>query len=143
MAKGEGLKKLFLLIAFALMLALPYRARAQSVPTPMQGSAALEGSHIFSNSQLFTIQVTWHTAAARWLMLFDAAAVPSNGTVAPLYCAYLQNASSQADGTVSFDFTLHPIPFRTGTVAVVSTSATGCGSLTADGANDWLWAQVR
>ena len=135
------MKKWILLVALLIVIA-PTMAGAQNAPLPMQQSAALEGNHVFTGTKLSTIAVTWHTMAARWLMIFDAASVPSNGTVAPYYCAYVQGASTQADGSQAFDFTFHPIVVRTGIAVVLSTSATGCGSLTADGSNDWFFGQA-
>jgi hypothetical protein len=108
----------------------------------MQQSVALEGSHQFNGSILYQITVTWHSAAARWLMLFDKT-LPSDGSVTPYYCVYVQTAGTQADGSQLFDFSDHPLVFPNGPIqAVLSTSGTGCGTKTADSTNDWFFAQV-
>jgi hypothetical protein len=137
-----------LIIGFAvvmLMLAAATSSWAQTAPTPMQSSSALEASHTFSGNTLASITVTWHagSAAARWLMIFDSLIVPSNGTVAPIYCVALCNSATNTDGTQGIMFTSAPIFVRTGVTAVVSTNTSGCASLTADGSDDYFSAQVR
>lgn len=132
-----------LVLIAAILLILPSLASAQNVPLPMKGSTAYEASHVFTGGlKVSTICVTWHTQAARWLMLFDATAAPSNGSVTPEWCAPLSAATTPADQGLCFDWTFHPVLNQTGVTFVVSTNAAGCTSLTADGANDWFNAQV-
>ena len=126
-----------ILMALALML-LPALGKAQLAPVPLQASAAYEGSHVFSGLKVVNLCVTWHTQAARWLMIFDAAAVPSNGAVAPVWCQPLSSATSPADQGLCFNWGIGPIWNRTGVAAVVSTNAAGCSTLTVEGANDWF-----
>jgi hypothetical protein len=142
------MKKLMIICAAVMMLmvAAATSSWAQTAPTPMQSSSALEPSHIFTGGKtLASITVTWHagSAAARWLMIFDALAVPTNGTVAPIYCVALCNSATDTDGTQGIMFTSAPIFVTTGITAVVSTNTSGCTSLTADGSDDYFSAQVR
>ncbi|MGA9884067.1 MAG: hypothetical protein WBQ34_10140 [Candidatus Acidiferrales bacterium] len=141
------MKKLIIGVAVVmLMLAAATSSRAQTAPIAMQSSTALEASHIFTGGNtLASITVTWHagSAAARWLMIFDALAVPGNGTVAPIYCVALGNSATLTDGTQAILFNTAPILVRTGITAVVSTSTSGCASLTVDGSDDYFSAQVR
>lgn len=135
--------KRILLLTIACLFLAAAQAGAQTKPVRMSGSTALEGSHTFSAGlTLYGISVVWHTSAARWLMLFDAASVPADGAVVPVYCAPLQGAASATDGMQAFDFTAHPMWFSTGIVVVASTSATGCFNKAVDGSNDAFFAQV-
>ena len=127
-----------LILAFIFLL-LPTLARAQFVSVPSQASTAYEGSHAWTGGlKLENLCVTWHTAAARWLMIFDAAAVPSNGAVTPEWCQPLLNSGSTADLGTCFYWGLVPVWNRNGIVTVVSTNSAGCSTLTADGSNDWF-----
>jgi len=136
-------------LLLGVLLAVP-QARADvstalGVQTTTPGT--YEGSHIFSGSKIFSISVTWHTMAARWLMIFDATSVPGSGALSaasPLKaCQYVQGTGTQADGTQNFSWLSSPLLVRTGVVVVLSTNAAGCSSLTPDGANNWFGGQVQ
>jgi hypothetical protein len=132
-----------ILVSVALILLMVTCTYAQNAPVLMQQSAALEGSHQFNGRKLYSITVTWHSEAARWLMLFDAT-LPADGSVTPYYCVYVQAAGTQADGSQLYDFSDHPLLFPAGPIqAVLSTNSSGCFSKSADSANDSFWAQVQ
>lgn len=134
------MRRLWLLLL--LLLAEPWDARCQMAPLVVQHSTAYEASHVFSGLKLTGLCVTWHTQAARWLEVFDATALPSNGAVTAVWCEPISAATSAADTGVCFDWGVHPISNKTGVTVGVSTSASGCTNLTADGANDWFNAQL-
>lgn len=127
-------------------------AHAQLYPIPTQGSNAAEGSHVFGGTTFSGLVVTWNgTTTARYLMIFDGVALPSNGATTSCtttqatgclaLCLYLTE-STTAPNRFTLDYTLHPIPMRNGVVAALSTGA-GCGTLTVDGSNDFFYSQVR
>jgi len=142
----------FLLAIGVLRLFICGTAYAQLQPIPLQGSTAAEGSHVFAGTIFSGITVNWQSAStARYLMLFDATALPANGSTSSCsaaqasgclaYCLYLPSSAS-APNSFTLDWTLHPVPMRKGVVAALSTGA-GCGTLTVDGSNDFFYAQVR
>lgn len=145
------MKKL-VIIAFLLLPALAH-AQVQAVPT--QQSTAAEGSHVFSGTQMSSITVSWNAATtARYLIIFDATTLPSNGATtactasagAPAnpcwtFCQYL-NTSGTAPSSQSFGQAPALLARNGAFVAAVSTGA-GCGTLTVDGSNDWFVGQVQ
>jgi hypothetical protein len=132
-----------ILASIALVLLTASFARAQNAPVPMQQSTALEGSHQFNGTKLYSITVTWHSEAARWLMLFDKT-LPGDGSVTPYYCVWVQSAGTQADGSQLYDFSDHPLIFPNGPIqAALSTNSSGCLSKSVDGSNDFFAAQVQ
>lgn len=74
------------------------------------------------------------TSTAGYVLIFDATALPSNGTITPRLCYELASSSS-----IQETF-FNPIPFNTGIVLGFST--TGCYSLTAS-TTAFLSAQVQ
>lgn len=143
--------KRFLLV-IAILLCVAGSAKAQLVPTPLQGSTAAEGSHVFAGLTFNGIVVTWNAATtARYLMIFDGTALPSNGattgcgTTSPnkclALCMYLTE-STTAPNRFALDYTLHPVQMQNGVVAALSTGA-GCGTLTVDTTSNFFYSQVR
>lgn len=128
----------------ALLLFFLFVGGAKSyAQVAITGSTAYEGSHTFSATQLWAFCVGWHTQAARWLMIFDGT-LPANGAVAPKWCQGLTSSSTPADQFQCFDWTSHYATFTSGSITIaLSTNASGCTSLTVDGANDWINAQVK
>jgi hypothetical protein len=135
-----------------ILLLLPTVALAQLQPIPVQGSNAAEGYHVFSGSIFSGITVSWQSnTTARYIMLFDATAIPSNGTTTQCtnkqfsgclaWCAYLPE-SITAPNRFTLDWTIHPVPMRNGVVVALSSGA-GCGTLAVDGSNDFFYSQVR
>ncbi|SRR6266851_3264423 len=129
----------------------PAAAQLQPIPT-QQSPAAGEGSHVFGGTLFSGLTVTWNAGTgARYLMLFDGVALPSNGSTTTCtttqatgclaFCLYLTE-STTAPNRFTIDYTLHPIPMRNGVVAALSTGA-GCGTLTVDTGADWFVGQVR
>ena len=132
-----------LILVAAVFMLLPSLAHAQSFVTPAQHSAAYETHHVFSGKKLYNMTISFHTAAYRTLMIFDAAAVPGDGAVVPLYC--FEGISQSTDSTESFkslSFVNNGLIFQTRVAVTVSTSTSGCTTLTSDGSNDWFSAQV-
>jgi len=106
-----------------------------------------------SNYYLCNATIVWHSAANRWLMLFNGTSLPSNGATTQcgtgkpaanclMYCAPISTSGGSADGFQTFSWVNSPLAFNTGLVAAVSVSSSGCASLTADGNNDWFYLQV-
>lgn len=141
----------------AFILGLLLAAPAWATPLvenaiPTQGSTAAEGSHVFKALTLTTVGVTWQGATtARYLMIFDGTSLPVNGATTGCaanhssgclaWCQYMPNSTS-APNVQWYDWTTHPMRNIFGTVVAVSTGA-GCGTLTVDGSNDYLYAQVQ
>ena len=115
----------YILLFAALLFSFP--AVAQQIsgggninPIPSVSSTAAEGSHVFkaSTGYLYGISVT-SGATAGYVMIFNAATVPSDGSVTPVACYYLP-----ATDTIAVSYYSYPIPLSTGVVAVFS--STGC-----------------
>lgn len=139
------MSKVVLSILFLLTASV---AVAQVQPLPIQGTTANtpEGSHVFAGTSFSGVSISWQTATtARYLMVFDATATPSNGTITAAtnlaYCLYLPETLS-APNRFTLDWTTHPATMRNGVVVALSTGA-GCGTFTTDGANDYFYSQVR
>lgn len=144
------MKKLFLPVVLSLLFAVPvFALNMQDMAAPMQGSTAAEGSHVWKFKNLDKIKVVWTASTtARYLCIFDATAVPSNGATTACsatwstgclaWAGYMPNSTS-APNEQWFDWGFWPLQNRFGTVAVVST--TSCDNITADGSNNWLYAQ--
>lgn len=98
-------------------------AVSQALPVPVMNSgalvssAALEGSHVFSQAptHLYNLSATGLSAFA-WLLLFDAIAIPADGTVAPIAAILLPLAG----GSISFGGAA--VTLQNGLVAVLSTT---------------------
>ena len=141
------------ILAIALVLGLVVQVHAHEVPYIPWQSTAIEGSHIAPGTILAALTVTWHSQAARWVMVFDGTSIPSNGATSTctsaqasqclLYCAYIQNSGSQADGSAFFGNDIFPLRARNGLAIAISTNSAGCGTLAVDGSNDWLFGQSR
>ena len=117
-------------LALLLWLGLSGLAQAQSqclVPaanpaTPVV-SAALEGSHVLKSAAgcLLAVYATIDSTTAGWLMVFNSATVPADGSVTPVDCVYI----SQAPGSLGLNWApLPPEWFSTG--VSVAFSSTGC-----------------
>lgn len=95
-------------------------------------SSALEASHILKGSQGNLYYLTVDIGAASgYLLLFDAAAVPADGAVLPVYAIPI--ASNGTLGYLTLDWTMPPVHFANGIVAVFSSTGpfTKTGSATA------------
>jgi len=110
----------FLVIIAALLFASPAIAQqtGNNAATPVAAA-----SLVVSPGYLGGITVTTG-ATAGYLMLFDAAAAPADGAVAPARCIPVAATTG-----VDMNFRAAPIWFRTGIVAVFS--STGCFTKTA------------
>lgn len=121
------------------------------------GSTAYEAGNILWATQgyLYWLTVSFHTSALRTVMVFDSTTKPSNGATTRCTGASHANgclnwcsegAAQSTDPTESFrswDWVTHPMLFQNGITVMASTSASGCASLTADGANAWYDAGVQ
>jgi hypothetical protein len=94
------------------------------------------------NVSMVGLNLTWGTSSIRSLMLFDATTIPPNGKVTPDYCYVVTAVAGAAIGTITLDWTTHPLKFNNGLVAAISTDPAGCNTLTADGPNDIVCIQA-
>jgi hypothetical protein len=123
--------KLRLLFVGILVLAACLPASAQTIAT----TTAVETSHIVCSTvpcEVFGGQVNNTNAAARWVMLLDAAAVPTAGGAAVVGCAnaaaarpcvlkWYQIGANSTIGLAAF-FIGQPLPFKSGFVAICSST---------------------
>ncbi|SRR6266851_2475147 len=145
------MKKIFIFLFGLLLLTVSARATA-----PWQGltttNGVAAGSQVLPHRQLLTTAITWNAATtARYLMVFDGVALPSNGATTTctvshvtgclLWCGFLPNSTS-APNLQTLDWTVHPLSANFGLVLALSTGA-GCGTLTVDGANDFFTSQAQ
>ena len=116
--------KIVLSLALVLLLAImlksydkPVRAQTQS-RLPFVSSTVAESCHVFATRpvNLYSYLVS-NAATAGWIMVFDAAAAPADGTVSPTLPA--QNVASNGTGQLS---TFQPVAFGTGLVICYSTT---------------------
>lgn len=123
------------LLLFFYALFMPHRGDAQIIGQPMALSqtTTIESSHIFKPTGGYLYSLSATTSAAGYVLLYDATAVPSNGTVTPQGC-YAVAANST--NVIMFGY---PFPFLNGIIAAFS--STGCFTQTL--ANAFFAAQVR
>lgn len=125
---------LSLLVLMAMLHAAP--ARAQQIygqPLAMGQTTTGESSHVLKATGGYVYSLNVTTSAAGFAMLYDAAAVPSNGAVTPKGCFAVA-----ANSSLPLQFN-YPFPFGTG--IVVAFSSTGC--LTQTLANAFFSWQVQ
>ena len=82
----------------------------------------LENSHVFSTTQgeLYTFTVLNYSTSIRQLLVFDSTALPSNGTVTPVWFYPIPAGSASGPGALSVLDT-YPMAFATGITFAVST----------------------
>lgn len=148
MHKLAGL--IFAVLALALGAAPSYAQVQQPInPTAcsncasmvIRGTGGLQQT-TSGRTQISGVSVSWTTSAVRALMIFDAATLPANGAVTPSYCYVLSPSAGGAIGSVSLDWTVHPLQTLTGCVVAISTNAAGCGQLTLDAATNRIDMQA-
>lgn len=117
------MKKLALALLFCILPALASAAPIGNPIAATQNTTAA-GSIILKASQgwLSGFSVT-SAAAAGYVLIFDSATVPGDGTVTPKLCYEMA-----ANSTIHDNWGGHPIPFINGIVLVYS--STGCFSKT-------------
>ena len=149
------MKKLLVVLAFVVGL-IGVRADAQIAQLPIVTSSAYEASHVLKNSPgtLWAFTVDNHSSTANlYVMFFNATSLPSNGATTGgtgsgnlEYCDVVPAAlttPTALDGQ-TFKAVVGGVYFSVGITVAVSTSSSGCGSLTIDTNNDaWYWAQVQ
>lgn len=122
-------------VCFVSLLMLVFYRDGYSAPSgigiTVQGtsSAALAANQVVKAAPggLYSLQVSADStlsAAAWWIMVYDALAAPADGAVTPKKCY------AQALGTTSFG-TSFPTPIGFNTGIVIGVSTTGCFSKTA------------
>lgn len=129
-------KKLIALALLALFSCEPAFAQtAIGQPVALSQSAATEGTHVFkaTGGVVYSLTVS-NSSTAGWLMLFNSATAPADGTVAPVYCMYVPANQSLR---LPFDY---PVALSTG--IAVAYSSTGCFTKTAS-ATAFFSAQIQ
>ncbi len=99
-------------------------------------STALEASHVLkaSSGRLHHLVVTNTNAAARYIQLFDAAALPGDGTVPTVLLGSIASGA-----TATFDLSIYGRQFANGIVVCNSTTAT---TKTLGSADSWFDALI-
>jgi len=130
-------KKVVVGLAVFLISSIVYAAEF----VPIVHSTAYESSHVITTNPaqaLYWISVTWKTSALRYLIIYNATTIPSDGALTAsnvLYCGIASLLNDGAPGTKSFDFTQHPLQYGSGRtipttavgmVAIISTDSSGC-----------------
>ncbi len=131
--------KKYLTIALLLFSLFSLPAHAQAIiGSPIAGihSSSAESGHILKSSAgyLYGIEAT-SGASIGYVMIFDSATVPADGTVSPMLCYQMPATSS-----FGVSFVQYPLIFNTGISVAFST--TGCYTKTAS-ATAYFSAQVR
>lgn len=146
-----------LLLALILVTGLVgVRADAQIATLPVVSSAAYEASHVIKNAPgtLWAFTVNNHSSTANlYVMIFNATSLPSNGATTGgtasgdlEYCDVVPAAltSPTALDGQTFKAVIGGLSFSVGITMALSTSSSGCGSLTIDTNTDgWFWAQAQ
>lgn len=126
-------------IAAALALLAPIEAIAQTVATP----TAVESGRVICSTapcQVYGGQVNNTNAASRWVMIFDAAAVPADGSVTgclnasatrPCVLKWYQIGANSTIGISEF-FINQPLPLKVGLSIACSTTGPFTKTATAD-----------
>ena len=106
-------------------------------PIPSQQTATAAGSLILKASagNLYGFSLTSSGSTSGYVLVFDSATVPSDGTVTPRFCYYLSAPNSVSDSWLTY-----PVPFVNGIVIVFST--TGCYSKTISNTSIFVSGQV-
>lgn len=112
------------LLAALVALALPMAANAQTVSKTRANTAVGSGFVLRQGSTNLAGLNVVTGGTAGYVMLFDATAVPADGTVRPLRCMPIA-----ANTGIDLNFRGSPLRFDDGLVIVFST--TGCFSKTA------------
>lgn len=127
----------------ALLLSLAFAFPAEAFPPlgnpiPSVQTATAAGSLILKASagNLYGLSVTSSNSTAGFVMVFDSATVPADGTVTPRFCYYLSAPNSVADSWLTY-----PVPFVNGIVVVFSTGST-CYSKTISATGIFISGQV-
>jgi len=108
----------------AVALCMPIAVQAQSVSKTRSAPAVTSGIVLKTGTAVLAGMNVTTGAAAGYVLVFDAAAVPADGAVAPLRCLPVA-----ANTGVDINFRGSPLKFDAGAVVVFST--TGCYTKTA------------
>lgn len=128
------------LIALLVGLNQPVSAQQVNVAIAPIHSTANEVGHVLkaTSGRLYQLSVANATASAGFVLVFDAAAIPGTGTVAPVMCRALPASGN----TVLSFYPTPPAAFTTGIVAVVS-SASVCTTYTTGVITGWFDAILQ
>jgi hypothetical protein len=153
---GGQFRRVVLVAALLFLLAIPNVHAQCNGAIDSHGSSAYEPSHLIrpSGGVLCNLTVNFHTAAFRSVLLIDAASVPSDAAIpacdnAPIGTACVRwclegvtQAGGSTETTQTFPFRAG-LKFNSGIVVAVSTSTSGCTTLTSDGSNDFFEWQAQ
>ena len=128
------MRKILLVLAL-LLLCHPAMAQVVGNPVISQQTSAAASTLAAKTSLGYLYSLTGQSGTAGYILVFDAAAAPSNGTVTPRFCFAVT-----AGGNYAQAWTEYPVPFANGIIIMYST--TGCYTLTAS-TTAFLSAQVR
>lgn len=130
-------------LIFALFLSLIFSFPAVAFaplgnPITSQQTATAAGSLILKTSAGFLNEFTLTSSSttAGYVLIFDSATVPADGTVTPKFCYY-----TAAPGTVSQSFGAYSVPFANGITVVFST--TGCYTKTISNTAIFISGQIQ
>lgn len=110
-----------------LLIALAFPAYAGPIGNPIvsvQTAAAASSIIIKAAPGVLNGFSATSSSAAGYVLIYDSATVPSNGSVTPKFCYYV----ASDPGTVAASWLSYPVPFVNGIVIAFST--TGCFSQT-------------
>lgn len=109
--------------------AVPSSSSETGAATSTAASSVLASNLVIKGSagNLYSFEVSADTtlsAAAWWIMIFNATTLPANGTVTPAKCYAIPSGATSYSGGFNI-----PVAFSTG--ITIGVSSTGCFSLTA------------
>lgn len=119
--------------SYVIAVALAVSAIAQGRADESR-STALEASHIARVGRGLALQIEVYSTAGQYILIFDSATVPPNGTAPTLKVPI----KVPADGNVSYAFKL-PVPFVNGLVICNSSTA---ATKTEGSATCWFTTQT-
>lgn len=94
-------------------------------------------------TQLSGLAVTWTTVVPRAIEIFNQGTLPANGPVNPYYCYVINGPWVIQPGTVTLDWTVHPLTTLVGCVIAISSDPAGCSALTLDTATNRMDLQAQ
>lgn len=125
-----------ILLAFLCLMAIPANAATIGQPiVSVQTSTASSSLVVKSSSGLLNGFSATAGGTSGYILIFDLASVPSNGTVTPRFCYALP-----ANQTTGASWLTYPVNFNNG--IVIEFSSTGCFTATSS-ATAFLSAQYQ
>jgi hypothetical protein len=143
-------RKAFLGLLFCLGVYCVFYPKLGQCQVPSYGNSTAAADFIYSAKNVFGFSVDWGSATtARYVMIFDGTALPSNGTVTQCNSSWVTGClawcgfaplSTSAPDAYNYNFPV-PLALKFGTVITMSTGSV-CSTLTADGSNDFFYIQA-